>query len=183
MARRVWRGPSKQLSLDGGFPIRCVELHATALPGAACTGFVVEALSRPGATVACVPVDWLVLDWRFCGRLNLAANSLGKRTAVLFALSTLFITFSYRVPIEILPASVSATSDLGSAARIADFRNEASLSAEHRGEPDTPDDSNVERWTLALVECAAMELELGTQFAGVVSGVHCMEGQKRRRSL
>jgi hypothetical protein len=104
---------------------------------------------------------------------------MGKHTAVLFALYAVLITIPYRVPIQILPASFSVASDLGSASRIADFRNPTSLSADRRAEPHAPDDSSVERWTLALVEYSAMELELGTQFAGVVSGIGFMESEKK----
>lgn len=177
MAHGFWGGPSKQLSIDGSFCIRCVELHATALPGAACTGFIVEAFSRDGPLVACVPADRLVVDRRFCGRLTVAANALGKRTAVLFALYAVLITISYRVAIEILPASFYVAGNLGSASRIADLGTAAALGADRGAESYTPDDSNMERWTLALVECSAMELELGTQLTGVVSGIRCMENE------
>lgn len=179
VAHRIWRGPSEQLSIDGRFLIRRVELHATALPGAAGTGFIVEALSRADASVPCVPADWLVVDRRLCGWLSVAANSLGNRTAVLFALYAVPVAISYRIPIEILLASFSVTGNLRGASRIADLGTAASLSADRRPKPYAPDDSNVERWTLALVEFSAMELELGTQFTGVVSSIRCMESEKQ----
>jgi len=123
------------------------------------------------------------MDWRFCRRFGLAANSVGEHTPVLFALPILFVAISRGALIEILSASVSVAGDLGCKSRIEYQRNEAHFSAGRRAKHHSPDDSNVERWTLALVECAAMDLELGAQLASLVPGLHRVESRQKFGSV
>ena len=78
-----------------------------------------------------------------------------------------------------MPAAVLVASDLGSRPRDARFKDQAKYGIDSCSSCDRFDDSCMERRKCALVESAEVDVELGAELAGVVSGVDGEEAGPR----
>ena len=89
-------------------------------------------LRGPGAAVQGAASDRLVLDGWFCGGIGFAANFVGKRGFVFFAVFVLLVEIPRGVALKILLASLFGPRDLGSSPGFAKFQNEADLGSHSR---------------------------------------------------
>jgi hypothetical protein len=89
---------------------------------------------------------------------------------LLFAVFVLFVEIPYRIPIEVLPASLFGARDLGSSPWFANFKDEAGLGDSTGNNHHGIDGSGLEQRSSSLVGTATMDSGLGVVLAGVVSG-------------
>ncbi len=121
-----------------------------------------------GAALASITAHRLGVDGRIRCGICIAADAVGERRVVLFALFILFVEVSDRIAFAALSAFVFTASDMGSFPRFANCKDEARPSVDIGTGDNRLDDPCVERGR-ALVERAAHEFELGAEFARVVS--------------
>jgi len=175
MARGIRSGTSKQLSPYGVLAVCQLELSDHSMPRASPEVVPDTWLRVPGIAVPGTPSDRLVLDGRFCGRIVVAADSLGQHVTLLFAVPVLFVEIPCGVPIEVLPASLFVARDLGSSPGFANLEAEAELGHDTGHNHHRIDASRLEQQSSSLVGTAAVDIRLGVVRASVVSGRNCTE--------
>ena len=187
MGRRIWRGASEQLSINGSLGVGQLEFSDTAMPRASPEVVTDIGLRVLGIAVPGAPPDRLVLDRRFSSRIVVAADSLGQRVTLLFAVFVLFVEIPRGIPVEILPVPLFVAGDLGSSPGFANFQNEVELGDGSSNSHHGTDASGLEQRSSALVGTATLDSELGIVLASMVSGrervageIKCWFGRQRR---